>query len=278
MRSLELLLTPALLALVFYCAAPACGIVYTRVFWRRFRSRYFFLQKCPPLDYPAYRKNAPGLYRYSGVFDSFTGDKKISAKIDALNVTVNLADADIYLLLTDGTPEKLKVDKLPILTRGLQVFAGGILRDVGGELCLSSGEEETGKKTPEELVCSSGRGSNFYWNLLTRYSYVAGSFVLVLYALQFINRPAYQLTLIASIGFIMLPFLSLLPPGLLLTLVSRRLFAESAHIRVKKDLADSGGHAMSPKANSMETLSWLFLAGGEAANLYFIVMALSVLL
>jgi hypothetical protein len=280
------LLFPTLLAVFCYAAAPAAGIVWTRIVWRRFRSRFFFLRGCPRLDYAAYRKNAGGVYQFQGVFDSFDGEENIFIKASGFSLNANILNADIYLLSADGAHEKLNPNKLPILTRNLQVFAGGELAESGGEWCFATTVKtrlliiffEGDSADPAELVCGCGRFSNYYWNPLSRYSYIAGTFTLVGYALQFLYRPAYQHVLICSLAYILLPFLSLLPPGLLLTMVSRRLFAESAHVRVHKDLSDytegrENAHRLSRKGNYLETVSWVFLLAGYAANIFFILLA-----
>lgn len=283
------LLLPTLLAFLCYAALPAAGIVWTRTVWRRFRGRFFFLRGCPRLDYAAYRKNAGGstdIYQFSGIFDSFAGDGKIFIKTSGFSLNASIVNADIYLLSADGAHEKLNPNKLPILTRNLQVFAGGELAQIGGEWCFATTASarlliiffEGDSPDPAELVCGCGRFSNYYWNPISRYSYIAGTFILVGYALQFLYRPAYQFVLVCSIAYVLLPFLSLLPPGLLLTMVSRRLFTESARVRVHKDLADytegrENAHRLSRKGNYLESLSWFFLMAGYAANIFFVLLA-----
>lgn len=290
MRFIDLLL-PALITAFFYGLLPIAGIVITRISWYRFRSRFFFLRRCPELDYTAYRQNTGGIHQFSGVFDSFAGERKIFIENSNLQLNADLTSADIYLLLEKRMPEKLNLNKLPILERGLQVFVGGKLQSGDGEPCLSTfGAEKLFvifydkiEKYPTDLVCNCGRQGTYYWNPVTFYSYIAGTFLLMIYVLQFLLRPAYRLILVSSIAFALTPFLTLLPPGLLLTMLSRKFFAESMKRRIKKDLLH--WHEVrvelpsaSRAANWLEILSWLFLIAGGAVNGFFILLVLNMVL
>jgi len=88
--------------------------------------------------------------------------------------------------------------------------------------------------TDEIIRCARTR--NEYWNNITPVSIVIGALSLIYIAAYFLDRPAYRLTIITALVAVFLPILPMFPPGLLLTLLYRRITWHARRFRAYWDI------------------------------------------
>ncbi|MDR1301328.1 MAG: hypothetical protein LBK43_02520 [Treponema sp.] len=227
--------------------------------WRLFRQRFDDLRLKPILDYEVYRHitEEGGCYRFIGGFESTDG-YTLWIRSENLTIPVNLAGAHTYLLpMTKGgvipesfdpseeIPERIRWNQVSSLAEGAKVFVGGNL--------VFQDERWTFVSTPEHPLLlifydgldraltirtiRAGRNRNEYWNPLTPYAFILGAFSLLLIAAYFLPRPAFRLTGITAFILLFTPLFPLIPPGILCTVLYRRLWWRARIFRAYRDLA-----------------------------------------
>jgi hypothetical protein len=199
-----------------------------------------------------------GVFRFTGDFESVTDGQTLWLRSDDLTVPVSLKNAESYLLsgqksggLPEGydpneaPPEKIRWEKVSTLTEGARVFVGGPLQYLNGHLSFVSTKEnplivifyDGSDHSLATRVIRSSRHHGEYWNFITPYSLIIGALCLILMALFYRSRPAYNLTVTISVIALFIPFYSVIPPGLLFTVVYRRLSWRARALRACGDLA-----------------------------------------
>ncbi|MDR1987014.1 MAG: hypothetical protein LBP88_08610 [Treponema sp.] len=247
------------LAVFWYGLVPVAGGFVSRHSWRMFRNRFDDLRLKPLLDYAAYRHitGTGGIYRFIGGFES-TDDRTLWIRSDALTIPVTLAGAHTYMLPmtereeipesfdpSEESPERIRWNQVSSLAEGAQVF-------VGGQMALQD-ERWTFVSTPEHPLLlifydgpdraltiraiRAGRNRNEYWNFLTPYAFILGAFFEILVAATFLPRPAFRLTGITAFIFLFTPLFPLVPPGIVCTVLYRRLWWRARIFRAYRDLA-----------------------------------------
>jgi hypothetical protein len=142
-------------------------------------------------------------------------------------------------------PEQIRWNRVSTLTEGVKVFIGGRIKKQNSRLNFITTKEnplivifyncpET-ELTGEIIRCA--RTHNEYWNSFTPASLVTGALALIYVAASFLNRPAFRLTVISALIAAFVPILPIIPPGLLLTVVHRRMTWYSRKFRAYWDLA-----------------------------------------
>jgi hypothetical protein len=210
------------------------------------------------LDYGLYRRLAGkgGDYRFTGGFESVTDGHTLWIRSDTLTIPVALANAKTYVLpMQEGSPEsfdpseeapeRIRWDRVSALAEGAKVFVGGslVLQDERWTFVST-------KETPLLVIfydgsdrslsiraIRSGRDRNEYWNAVTPYALIAGALCLISIAASFLFRPAFRLTVITALVAVFIPFFPMLPPGVLFTVVYRRLWWRARIFRAYRDLA-----------------------------------------
>ena len=303
--------------IVCYGLAPFTGALVMRHRWFIFRKRFNELRLRPFLDYCGYCKegnvSSPGIFQFTGDFESVTDGQTLWLRSDNLTVPVSLKNAESYLLsgqesgeLPDGydpneaPPEKIQWEKVLALTEGARVFVGGPIKYTNGRPSFVSTKENplivifyngTDQSLANRVIRSS-RNQDEYWNFITPYSLIIGALILILIALLYQSRPAYRLTVIVSVISLFIPLYPVIPPGLLFTVLCRRLFWRARALRACGDLVTKGDRSSGDvsfgdgsfgnetllsnitKAALMETAAWVFLLGGIALNIFFVRMIL----
>ena len=204
-------------------------------------------------------------------------------------------------------PEKIKWNRISSLTREAKVFAGGSLVTRENRQVFASLPEtplfiifyEGSEKTLSVRAVRAGRHSNEYFNLLTPYAFILGSFSQIIIALKYLWRPAYRTSLIAALIALFTPLLPWIPPGILFTIIYRRLWIQARIYRANRDmirysLGDSGEFAADSylklpidqrslvrrhniKAYMLNIISWILLLCGIGVNVFFISLIISLL-
>ena len=262
----------AIIALVLlWCGlVPVAGAFWLRRSWRIFRRRFDGLCLQPLLDYAACQNTPPegSLYRFIGGFESLTGPSAGSAggaqgqtlwiRSDTLTIPIPLKGAHTYMLpMPEGggvlgpfdpgeeSPQRIRLDRISTLTEGARVFVGGLLALQEDRWTFVSTREnpllvifyDGPDRTLAARVIRAGRHRNEYWNRFTPYGFVLNAFSQIIIAASFLARPAFRLTALAAFVALFAPLLPLLPPGVLLTVLYRRLWWRARIFRAYRDLA-----------------------------------------
>jgi len=259
------------MVILWYGLVPLAGALVKRYKWHIFRKRFDELRLSPILDYRQYsREGEADTFRFVGGFESVTDGQTLWIRNEGLTVPVSLQNAEIYLLPMqkgDGiseafdpveeTPEKIRWERVSALTEGARVFAGGLLVSQDGRRSFVSA-----KKKPLMVIffdgsdhslatraIRAGRYRGEYWNSITPYSLAVGALCQILVAVMFLSRPAFRLTVIVSIIALFVPLYPVIPPGLLFTVMYRRLAWRSRILRAYRDLARLPLRYLSPRKN-----------------------------
>jgi hypothetical protein len=244
------------LVLFWYGLVPVAGAFISRRFWRIFRNRFDNLCLAPPLDYAAYCRGGNGTYRIIGGVESVTDGHILWVRSPELTVPVVLTGAQIYVLPMPGDdadsfdpgreiPERIRWDRVSALTSGAKVFVGGALVSLkdrrtfvslkGSPLLVIFYDGPDRSLTARAI--RAGRHRNEYWNPITPHALLLGAISNLIIAVSFLSRPAFRLTVITAFIAIFTPLFPLLPPGVLLTVLYRRLWWRARIYRAYRDLA-----------------------------------------
>ena len=240
------------LVAVWYGIIPIAGAFYRRFKWGEFRRRFDELRLSPLLNYAIYRRigNEGGIYRFTGGLESITVDHTLWIRDENLTVPISLANTQSWLLPMqndDGipeAPEKIRWNRISTFTEGAKVFVGGLLEFQNNRLSFVSTKEnplmvifyDCPDTELTDSIIRAGRTRNEYWNNLTPISLAIGAMSLVYMAASYVNRPAFRPTVISALIAIFVPILPMLPPGLLLTVLYRRLVWHARKFRALRDL------------------------------------------
>jgi hypothetical protein len=255
------------MVILWYGLVPMIGALIKRYEWHIFRKRFDELRMSPILDYRQYsQEGKDDTFRFVGGFESVTDGQTLWIRSENLTVPVSLQNAEIYLLPEgisevhdpgEETPEKIHWERVSSLTEGARVFAGGLLVCQDGRRSFVSA-----KKKPLMVIfydgpdrslatraIRAGRYRGEYWNTITPYSLVVGALCQIGMAVAFLSRPAFRLTVIVSVIALFVPLYPMIPPGLLFTVMYRRLAWRSRVLRSYRDLARLPLRYLAPQNN-----------------------------
>jgi hypothetical protein len=244
------------LALFWYGLVPVAGAFVSRQSWRFFRRRFNNLCLKPVLNYPLYHSAPDGEYRFLGILESVTDEQLLWVRGENLTVPVSLRNAQTYLMPIrktgnesfepgEDTPERIKWSEISTLTGEAKVFVGGplIYRDDRRIF-------ESMRENPLIVIfydgddhfltiqaIRAGRQRNEYWNSITPYSLILGAINLIIMASSFLLRPAFRLTALTALITVFTPLFPMIPPGLLFTILYRKLWLSALMYRSYRDLA-----------------------------------------
>jgi len=237
---------------VWYGIIPFAGALFSRYRWEKFRKRFNELRLAPLLDYRQYREMGNKQEaRFTGEFESLTDGRTLWVKGSDLTMPVSLEKTQCWLLPAhegEGVPEApepVHWNRISTLTEGAKVFIGGQTEIQDNRLNFVSLKEKPlvviFYNCPDSVLTEglirAARTRNEYWNNLTSISLVIGALALVYIAASFLNRPAFHMTVIAALVAIFVPILPMFPPGLLLTVMYRRMTWHARRYRALRDLA-----------------------------------------
>jgi hypothetical protein len=244
------------LVVFWYGLVPVAGAFISRREWRVFRNRFDALCLAPSLDYVTYRRGGDGTYRFIGGFESVTDGHTLWVRSPELTVPVVLTGARIYLLPMPGDdadsfdpsreiPERVRWDRVSALTEGAKVFAGGPMLSLEGRRTFVSAKEEPllvifydgPDRSLTARAIRAGRHRNEYWNPITPYAFLLGAISNLFVAVSFLSRPAFRLTVATAFIAVFTPLFPMLPPGVLFTVLYRRLWWRARIYRAYRDLA-----------------------------------------
>jgi hypothetical protein len=145
----------------------------------------------------------------------------------------------------EETPERIRWDRVSALTDEAKVFVGGTLemRDDCRIFAASPGKPLLliFYDGPDRLLAvraiRTGRHRNEYWNPITPYALILGALFLIFLALSFLPRPAFHITAVVAFAAVFIPLFPMVPPGVLFTVIYRRLWWQARIFRAYRDLA-----------------------------------------
>ncbi len=259
-----------LTAIVFFVIIPGIGVLASRARWRSFRRSMLEAALKPTANREAIAavhrgEDSVGTFRYFGTLEALQDDDRLWVSDGANTIEVDMAGGTVYLLPeglapspahndlradyeallhTLSAPEIVPWRHMTSLTEGTQVFIYGQLESERG-VPVFRGTKRGGPFVilydgqPQDLLARAiwfGRERNEYWNALTPPSLIAGMFVLVIIAVQAFAAPGAYGTAIMSLGLAAIPFLPLLPPGVVGYFMYRKLWMKGRAKRAWRDL------------------------------------------
>jgi hypothetical protein len=294
------------------------GALVKRHKWYAFRRRFDELRFSPILDYSGYWKTVkerPGSFRFFGSLESVTDGETLWMHGEDLTIPVSLKNAETYMLpvykggrempdIDEEAPVKIRWGKISMLTEGSKVFVGGSLVYQEERWQFVSTKNNPLivliYDGPDDLfitrVIRSCREQWAYWNPITPYSLIIGAVCLILLAFSFLHRPIFRPTVILSFVSLFIPLYPIIPPGLLVTVLCRRLAWKVRMLKANSDLVrltirDSNPAAISGmvptlklarqfmiRGYALEVLTWILLLMGIGLNIVFFLGIILVLL
>ena len=237
---------------IFYGLLPITGAFNSRNRWRKYRKHFEKLCLEPLLDYRRYRQleGEGGVFRFTGGIESITDGHTLWVRGDDLTIPVSLEKTRCFLLpVTEGegtpeAPEQIRWNRVSTLTEGAKVFIGGQIKTQNNRLSFCSTKENPLMvlfyNCPDRELAGSiiraARTRNEYWNSFTPVSLVMGALALVYMAASFLGRPAFRLTVISALVAVFVPALPVVPPGILFTVLYRRMSWHARKFRSYWDL------------------------------------------
>ena len=305
------MLAVIILAVVLYGLVPVAGAFIERRKWRFFRRRFHQLIRTPDLKYADSIKNElAGDYHLYGFLESTNRDNSIWIKNENLTVKANLETANIYIIPGTGgidnpfvfdpdeVPQKINWKRKSHLIRESKVFAGGSLAARDNRLVFSSEPNrplfvifyEGSEKDLSIRAVRAGRHNNEYFNFLTPYAFILGAFSQIIIAITNLPRPTHRKEFIAALIALFTPLLPWIPPGILFSIIYRRLWIQARMYRARRDLAkypipelvidgnpENLVRRYTWKAYMLEIISWILLLCGIGVNILFIVLVILIL-
>ena len=293
-----------LLVVIWYGIVPLTGAFFRRNRWRHFRNRFNKLRLSALLDYRQYRQLSEDnngivqdIYRFTGGIESITDGNTLWVKGEDLTMPISLDKTKCYLLPIHEesgsepvAPEQIHWNHVSTLTEGSKVFIGGQLILQDNRLNFCSVKENPlmvifyncpDDDLPRKIIAGA-RTRGEYWNNVTPVSIVAGILSLLYIAASLLGRPAYHLTVITALVAVFIPILPVIPPGILLTALYRRIMLDVRKLKAGCDLAKfgllSGSKQRTPRyaitAYLLEAFAILLLLLGICINVVFIFLVL----
>jgi len=278
---------------------PITGGFINRYKWKRFRNRFNSLRLIRLLDYRQYRQleGEGGIFRFSGGIESITDGQTLWVKGDDLTIPVSLEKTKCFLLpIHEGegfpeAPQRIRWNRISTITEGAKVFIGGRIKNQDDRLSFVSTKEQPlmvifyscPDASLAEAIIRAARTRHEYWNNITPVSLAIGALALIYIAASYLGRPAFRLTVISALSAVFIPIFPILPPGILLTALYRRLSWDSRKLRANYDLARFGLFAdLTPRlakqfalrAYTLELFAWVLMLAGICINIIFIFLIL----
>lgn len=257
---------PAILVfLLFYVILPLFGAFMVRRKWRFFRKQVVAASLSREVSYSNPDRTSSGLigcYNFTGELQAIQNDSSIWLNNGKITVRAEMKGVKLYLLptsqaienedrieenkamLPQDMPKRIGWESVYSLTQGTGILLFGQIFMENGTPVFRQSEQNPllviiydGKK--ESILRRSiwsGRQLNEYWNSITPFSLLAGSFSLFVLAYIKFMRPESGGTAILLVVMSLFPLVPFLPPGLFLYFVFRRLWRSGRYLRGERDL------------------------------------------
>jgi hypothetical protein len=141
-------------------------------------------------------------------------------------------------------PQRIEWEQLTSLTEGARVFVGGDLVLMNNRLAFASTSEKPlmvifydgPDRSLTVRTIRTARQGNEYWNNWTPYAIALGAFCQLIVVLLYMQRPVFQLSVIAAFSAMLFPLYPLIPPGLVFTVIYRNLWWRGRVYRAYRDM------------------------------------------
>jgi hypothetical protein len=256
MRHYMIVILPVVM---FYVAIPGLGALLIRHRWRKFRRMLVFSASYTRLGYSDTRVLSDeddgylGRYRFFGSLEAIQGSSVIRVRGKNVSVSVAMKNIMVFLLPTaspdddtvsDQTPSPVRWSKVSALPEGIKVYVAGSLyrekdlalfqEDSHGPLLVVIYDGPDSELVNRSIWC--GRQKNEYWNRFTPVSLLAGSLTLGVVIISGAVSPVHQGAVVTALTAAVAPVLPLLPPGVALFVLYRRIWTVGRHCRAERDL------------------------------------------
>ena len=254
------------IVLLGYVILPLFGGFRVRRQWRKFRDAVYQSMEYPIINYPTVRTEAitGESYRFFGQIEAVQGEEQIWLTDGSLSVQVDLKGVEVFTLpalnayededllednelaFADASPTHVPANLITSFPQGTRIMVSGELvmvnsrpvfrsRDKkGGELLVLIYDGDPGTILRRSIW--SGRQRNEYWNQLTPVSLTLASFSLFILAYVYLRTPGLLFLAHISLTMSLAPLAPLLPPGLLLFSLYRRIWRAGRYLRAERDL------------------------------------------
>ncbi|WP_319558796.1 hypothetical protein [Marispirochaeta sp.] len=289
---MERLLLIAGIVLLGYVVLPLSGGVRVRRQWRRFREAIYKSMEYPIIDYPTVRTEAPQgeSFRFFGQIEAVQGDEQLWLTDGALSVQVDLKGVEVYTLpalnayeaedrvednelaFADASPTHLPANRITSFPQGTRLMVSGELVMVNSRPVFRSrgrGDGDLLVLIYDGAPCTilrrsiwSGRQRNEYWNQLTPASLTLASFSLFILTYVYLRSPGFLFYAHIALTMSLAPLAPLLPPGLLLFSLYRRIWRTGRYLRAERDLLSLPARRF-PQTVSLRNGSRAFLPDGS---------------
>ena len=261
---MERLLLIAAISSIGYVLLPLAGAFRVRRHWRRFRSSIYRSMAMPILTYRIVRRGgcSGAGFRFFGRIEASQGESRLWLTDGRLSLQVDLDGVALFTLpgldafdeegrvenneraFTDAAPAHIQSRRVAALPQGTEIMVAGTLSMENDRpvfmhasdrpllVLIYDGEPETILRR----AIWSGRQRNEYWNRVTPLSLTLASFSLFILAYLYLRTPAFLPFAHIALTVSLLPLAPLLPPGLALFALYRRIWREGRFLRAERDL------------------------------------------
>ena len=241
---------------IFFLLIPGMGAYAVRQRWRIFRGRVM-----KSLALPVYHPGRSMIAadqalecRFYGILEAVEDNDRLWVRDNQSSVAVEVHRSQVFMTpvgsevdwdsLYVDSMRSLRWERSGVLPEGLGVFVAGTVRLKGG---LPSFGGEPGEDPlviffdgdPATVLTRAiwfGRQRNEYWNDVSPISLLTGFVALLALALFGFRDEASLYVAVFSAAFSLLPFLPLLPPGIIGFFLYRRLWRQGRTLRARRDL------------------------------------------
>lgn len=241
---------------IFFLVLPLIGALGERTHWKHLREDLYGACDAPlhdPSD-PDFRPAEDSLVRLYGILDSCEGQDHVWMRTGSTSIRVRLQGETIHFLPKQegdnprawGTSsmESRKWAQAGIMAEGVGMCVLGcysrdqslpLVRHIPGRPFLVIFYDGLPRHILGRAVWSA-RSRNEFWNTLTPPSFLLGTGLLFILALVLLRTGMFVSGAIWAMAFGFLPYLALMPPGILGYLAYRRLWRTARQDEACKDL------------------------------------------
>lgn len=262
---MNLVIQAFVVAFLFYILLPLIGAYATRRRWRVFRQRILDASSAP--IYPQMKRASTEkdasprpdsgdveVYRYFGdleaVEDSdiiWLSDGRHRVKVDVKHISLFVlpgVNSDDFDVANERSPAITKWKDMGSLPEGTQFFVYGVLaRDTLVPMFRSSADHPLmviiHDVKPGQFLSRAirtGRQRNEYWNSISPLSFLSGVMAQMIFIIRLLQQNPDSLMLLLHIPLALLPGIILMPPGIFLYFLYRKLWRKGRAYRQERDL------------------------------------------
>ncbi len=259
------LIPPLFVAVIFYAVLPLSGAFMVRRRWRMFRKQAVEASLCREITYSdpvRVTSGDAGSYSFTGELQAIQDDSSIWLNNGKVTVRAEMKGIKLYLLPTTQSienegrieenklvlpqemPKKIKWESVYSLAQGTGFLLSGKVFIENGTPVFRNTEDfpllaviyDGRKETILRRSIWSGRQLNEYWNSITPFSLMAGSFSLFVLTFIYYRQQNADFLALETLILSFFPLIPFVPPGLLMYMFFRRFWRSGRYLRGERDL------------------------------------------